>query len=94
MDREGLCLKNKGIVLFKIMGIVAIPIILFIISTETILNGKSICLFKNLLGRECYGCGITRATFLALHFKFETAYELNKSIIIVFPLLIYPKSRS
>ncbi|WP_459684424.1 DUF2752 domain-containing protein [Viscerimonas tarda] len=54
------------------------------------LNGEhTICLIKNIFGRDCYGCGITRAVLSVLHFDFYGAFNYNKLIVIVFPLLVY-----
>ncbi|MEI6050540.1 MAG: DUF2752 domain-containing protein [Bacteroidota bacterium] len=52
-------------------------------------NQHSICLFKNLTGYECYGCGMTRAVLSAIHLQFENAFHYNKLFLIVLPLLIY-----
>ena len=53
-------------------------------------NGQdSICLFKNITGSDCYGCGMTRAILSALHFRLDNAFHYNKLFVIVLPLLVY-----
>lgn len=73
----------------KIAGILLIPVVAYFIPVTHGDGYHSICLFKNVLGTECYGCGITRAIVSALHFNFETAFQYNKLWIVVLPLLIY-----
>lgn len=73
----------------KFTGIIFIPVILFFIPVSSIAEFHSICLFKNITGIECYGCGMTRAILSALHFQFNTAFQFNKLFIIVYPLLIF-----
>ena len=68
----------------------ALLVVLYAIPIEWITRGgPTICLFKNLFGRECYGCGMTRAVFSLLHFDFSGAYAYNKLVIIVAPILAY-----
>lgn len=50
---------------------------------------NSICLYKNITGHECYGCGMTRAVLSAIHFKFADAYNYNRLVLIVLPVLTY-----
>lgn len=73
----------------KNIVILIIPILVFFIPIDWLNDQHSICLFKNLFGRECPGCGITRAVVSAVQLDFKEAYYYNKLIIIVFPLLAY-----
>jgi hypothetical protein len=73
----------------KITGIALIPVILFFIPPELIMSQHSVCLIKNITGHECYGCGMTRAIFSAIHLHFRDAFMFNRLFIIVFPILIY-----
>lgn len=66
-----------------------LPIFLYFIPVDWLNKQHTICLFKNIFGIDCYGCGITRATLSALQFDFVNAYHYNKMIVVVFPLLIY-----
>jgi hypothetical protein len=47
------------------------------------------CLSKIMLDKECLGCGLTRATQHFIHFDFISAYNFNKLVFLVVPLLIY-----
>jgi hypothetical protein len=83
-------LKSKKLRQYiKSTGILLIPVALYIVPLNWLYNQHSICLFKNLTGLDCYGCGMTRAILSALHFHFESAFYYNKLFVIVLPLLIY-----
>ncbi|HNZ28880.1 MAG TPA: DUF2752 domain-containing protein [Candidatus Goldiibacteriota bacterium] len=57
----------------------------YLVPHDILFSGKSVCLYKNLFGFECPGCGLTRAAWLFIHLKFQEAFALNKLIVIVFP---------
>lgn len=69
--------------------LIFIPFVLFFIPVNWLNNQHTICLFKNLTGSDCYGCGMTRAILSALHFRFDEAFHYNKLFVLVLPLLIY-----
>jgi hypothetical protein len=75
--------------MFITAGILLVPVILYLIPLDWIKDQHSICIYKNITGNECIGCGMTRAILSVIHFQFENAYYYNKLIIIVFPLLVY-----
>jgi hypothetical protein len=82
--------KNKFITCLKALCILLVPVALWfvpIISNED--ASWSFCIFKNLTGHTCYGCGITRASLSLLHLRFNQALGFNKSVIIVFPILVF-----
>ena len=80
---------NKPLRQIKSAGILLIPVALYFVPVNWLDSQHSICLFKNIFGYDCYGCGITRAILSALHFQFDNAFQYNKLFVIVFPLLIY-----
>jgi hypothetical protein len=49
----------------------------------------SLCLFRNLTGWECPGCGMTRAILCLLRGDLAAALHYNRLALIVFPLLGY-----
>ena len=65
------------------------PLTLYLIPKDAIFKGASVCLFKNLFGVECYGCGMTRAIFSLIYLDFAGAYHFNHLVVIVAPILIY-----
>lgn len=86
MRREG---SSSTSVKIRLACFAAIPVLLYCIPQERIMHGHSICLFRNFFGTECYGCGMTRALFSLLHFDFGAAWDYNRLVIVVAPLLLY-----
>jgi hypothetical protein len=90
MQKEIYWLKDKGLFrIHKYAGIILIPVAFYFVPLELLKSQNSICLFKNLTGIECYGCGMTRAILSAIHFRFVDAFHYNKLFLVVLPLLIY-----
>jgi hypothetical protein len=81
--------SKKSLQHIKGIGLLSIPFILYLIPIPWLQGEHTICLFKNMFGRECYGCGITRAVLSALHFDSTGAFHYNKLVVVVLPLLIY-----
>ncbi len=81
--------NNLKLVLFLI-----IPIIFWLINYKSVDNDFSFCLFKNIWGIKCYGCGLSRGISAVLHLKLEEAYKLNRINLISIPIIfiIYIKS--
>ncbi len=73
----------------KLIAYTLLPVILYCIPLERIREGDTLCLFHNLTGHDCYGCGMTRALFSMLHLDFAAAWNFNKLVVIVTPLLLY-----
>ncbi len=46
------------------------------------------CTFHRLTGLHCPGCGMTRATFAALHGRFGLAFRANPVGMVLLPLVI------
>jgi hypothetical protein len=82
-------INNKIVEQIKRWGIPILPFLLYLIPVEWLNKQHTICLFKNIFGRDCYGCGLTRSVLSVLHFDFSAAWHYNKLIVIVMPLLIY-----
>lgn len=47
-----------------------------------------LCVFRNVLGVECLGCGMTRALSAALHGHATRALELNAGVVLAGPALL------
>lgn len=73
----------------KLGGLLLLPFLLSTVSLDKLEAEHSICLFKNIFGVECYGCGITKAVIACVQCDFIRAFNYNRLIIIVMPLLIY-----
>lgn len=67
----------------------AIPLLFILVPTAALETGYSICLFKNVFGQDCPGCGMTRAISRVFHADFVGAFYQNKSVVVVFPLLCF-----
>jgi hypothetical protein len=71
------------------LAIAVMPILLYFIPIEWLNKQPSICLFKNIFGLDCYGCGITRAIISGVQLNLQGALEYNQMIVLVLPLLTY-----
>jgi hypothetical protein len=74
--------------LYKIIFL-AIPIAIWLVNYQSTDNDFSFCIFKNLFGIKCYGCGLTRGLSAMLHLDFKRMYALNKINLITIPLLSF-----
>ena len=66
-----------------------LPFSLSLVSLDNLEGKHSICLIKNLFGIECFGCGITKAVIASIQLDFVRAFNYNKLIVIVMPLIFY-----
>ena len=78
--------KTTKIILFIIVNII-ILIALYIIPTDSSIL-ENLCIYKLILGKECWNCGMTRAFLAMLHFDLNTALSYNNKVVIVFPMTI------
>jgi len=67
--------------------VVTTPAVLLILGPNFFDNGPTICLSKLIIEKDCPGCGITRAVQHSIHGEWKTAYEYNKLVLIVGPIL-------
>ena len=67
-----------------------LPAFLYLIPREWLFDeGHTLCLFHNLTGQECWGCGMTRALASVAYLDFEAAWGYNRAVVVVAPLLLY-----
>jgi hypothetical protein len=62
--------------IFRIITYVICFLIAYSIPLEYI-EGRSFCIFYNLFGITCLGCGTTRAIFNIIHFNLMRALQFN-----------------
>jgi hypothetical protein len=63
--------------------------VLLLLPADFFDTGQSLCISQLLLHKECLGCGITRAVHHFIHLEFQTAWNFNKLVVIVLPILIF-----
>lgn len=80
--------QTNKLILFIIVNV----ILIFFLYNIPILNNpilERLCLYKNLFGKECINCGMTRAFLSMLHGEYKMAIMYNWKSIFVFPLTIF-----
>lgn len=48
----------------------------------------SVCLYWNVFGVHCPGCGMTRAFSALLHTDYARALSFNRLVVVVFPVIV------
>lgn len=67
-----------------------LPLCLYLLPREWFFDeGHTVCLWHNLTGNDCWGCGMTRALVSVAYFDFAAAWEYHKAVVIVAPLLLW-----
>ena len=87
-------MKSSLLTLPGKVGMYILPLTLITIPTSWLEERRSVCLFRNLFGIRCPGCGMVKAISCILHGDLEKAFHYNKLALIVFPLLCYTWLRS
>lgn len=72
----------------KAIALIAIPIALALVPLSAVEQGPTLCLYHNLTGHSCPGCGMTRSLVALCHGALGASFAYNKGIIIVAPLLL------
>jgi hypothetical protein len=81
--------NSKPLVFLKLGALLFLPIPLFFIPVSFLDTLPGICIYKNLTGKECPGCGMTHSVLSVFHFDFIGAFFYNKLIVVIFPLMLY-----
>ncbi len=63
-------------------------LMLLIVLPVAFVEGRSFCIFYNLLHIKCPGCGMTRAFFNISHGNVAKAIEYNWFVIVIFPIFV------
>ena len=82
-------LKSPGKALWKIGCYILLPLGFLCVPTSWLEARPSMCLIRHVFGRPCPGCGMTRAISCVFHLHFTRAWQYNKLVVLVFPLLCY-----
>lgn len=57
-------------------------------------DGHTVCLWRNITGEDCYGCGLTRAFFSVMHLDFTAAWNYNWLVVLAFPVMAFLWARA
>jgi hypothetical protein len=79
---------------FRLVLFIAGPVVLFFTSPAALAAMPDLCVWKWILARECWGCGMTRAFVAILHGDIARAIEFNWRVIVAFPLIAFLAARS
>jgi len=80
---------KKNIYIIYFTGLFLVPVVLLCLPADFFDYGESICISNVFFDTQCYACGLTRALQHLIHLDFLIAYEFNKLIVIIFPLLVF-----
>ena len=73
--------KKKLLLLYFLIG-------LFVIVMYFIPDDHSLCIFRNITGFPCPGCGLTRAGRHLLHFDFQKSFEYHPLFVPLILILV------
>jgi hypothetical protein len=73
----------------KIILLLLLPVLIRSINYHATGDHFSFCLFKNITGRECYGCGLLRGISAAMHLDLRMMIRLNRLNPVTIPLIGY-----
>ena len=67
-----------------------LPAFVYLIPLEWLFDeGHTLCLFHNLTGQECWGCGMSRALMSLMYLDFESAWAYHRGVVVVAPELAW-----
>lgn len=72
-----------------IVALLSVALVVALFPMESMDEGSTLCLWTNLTGKNCYGCGISRAIIYFFRGDFTTAFHYNRLVILVAPLLLF-----
>jgi len=78
----------------NIPRLILCALLIFIWSIDYKAQGHfTLCLIKNITGKNCPGCGVLRGISAVMHLDLKSAYALNNMNIVIIPLLMYVFTR-
>jgi hypothetical protein len=69
--------------------LIAVPLLAALVPMSWLERAPEVCLIKRVIGRPCWGCGMTRAIATLLRGRIRKAIRYNPRVVIVGPLLGY-----
>ena len=73
----------------RILLLLVLPVLIWLIDYRVANPHFTFCLFKNITGRDCYGCGTLRGISAAMHLDFPAVWRLNRLNVVTIPLLAW-----
>lgn len=75
--------------ILKLAALAALPIYVLCLDARELATEHSLCLFKNIFHRECYGCGMMKALVALAHGEIGLAAQFNRLVFVAMPIIIY-----
>jgi len=72
-----------------IATLIGIPVAFAMVPVDQVSAGPTLCLHKRFTGNDCMGCGMTRAFSALLHGDLWRAWDFNRGVIVVAPLIAW-----
>jgi hypothetical protein len=66
-----------------------LPLVFWLLPTSWLESKPSICPVRHVFGLPCPGCGMVRALSCLGHGQIRKAWQYNRLVVIVAPLLAY-----
>ena len=80
---------SLGLRYWKAAAIAVAPFVVYLFPRESFFDhNHTLCLFHLLTGRDCWGCGMTRALVSLMYLDFGAAWKFNRGVVVVAPLLV------
>ena len=75
---------------WRVVAVAMLPLTLYLIPRDNFFaHQHTLCLFHNLFGKECWGCGMSRALLSLMYLDFDTAWDYHRGVVVVAPLLVW-----
>lgn len=81
--------RSLEFISIKIILLLLLPMLIRNIDYHAAGDHFSFCLFKNITGRDCYGCGLLRGISACMHFDLRMMIRLNRLNTVTIPLITW-----
>jgi hypothetical protein len=88
MQLPRLALRGRSARFWRVAALAGGLGALAVVPTSWLDRGPEVCLYWNLFGVHCPGCGMTRAFSAMLHAEWGRAFLYNKLVVVVFPIVV------